>query len=134
MHFSSRKTLQKNWKRKNITVTVVLFLIYTFFWCYFSPFATSLSKDFIVQHLYQFTSPITLQLSKKVHTWQHFHSVLCVCVYLTNLQPICWRSSCLSISELRGRMFFSSNSFLLGRFRSLRFRVSRRRILIVKEP
>lgn len=56
------------------------------------------------------------------------------CAYLTSLQPICWRSSCLSVSELRGKMFFSSSSFLLGRFPSLMFRVSRRRILLAREP
>lgn len=59
---------------------------------------------------------------------------VCVFVYLTSLQPICWRSSCLSVSELRGRMFFSSSSLLLGRFPSLMLSVSRRRIFMAKEP
>lgn len=66
---------------------------------------------------------------------QHADCV-CVCtsVYLTSLLPICWRSSCLSVKELRGRMFFSSSSLLLGRFPSLMFRVSRRRILMARAP
>lgn len=55
-------------------------------------------------------------------------------IYLTSLQPICCRSSCRSVSDVRGRMFFSSSSLLLGLFPSLMASVSRRRILLAREP
>lgn len=54
--------------------------------------------------------------------------------YLTSLQPICCHSSCRSISEVRGRMFFSSSSFLLGLLPSLIASVSLRLILLAREP
>lgn len=102
-------------------------------------------RFFIMHLLYQYTThsytkEITPQLRQIFYenshpaTFSQRADCVRMSVYLTSLQPICWRSSCLSVSELRGRMFFSSSSFLLGRFPSLMFRVSRRRILMAKEP
>ncbi|TNN79523.1 hypothetical protein EYF80_010340 [Liparis tanakae] len=48
-----------------------------------------------------------------------------------------WQCECsgpMESGELRGRMFFSSSSVLLGRFPSLMFRVSRRRIFMARAP
>lgn len=127
-----------------------IFLTAVLFWCE-AKFATCnficreyiLAQIVVLHRLHQYT---TIQLHKRKYLktlptlWGTFtpnnysHSAVCLSVYLTSLQPICWRSSCLSVSELRGRMFFSSSSFLLGRFPSLMFKVSRRRIFMAKEP
>lgn len=54
--------------------------------------------------------------------------------YLTSFVPIWCLISCLSSSDVRCKMFLSSNSFLDGLLPSLIARVSLRRILLAKEP
>lgn len=54
--------------------------------------------------------------------------------YLTSFVPIWCLISCLSSSDVRCRMFLSSNSFLDGLLPSLIARVSLRQILLAKEP
>lgn len=54
--------------------------------------------------------------------------------YLTSFVPIWCLISCRSSSDVRCKMFLSSNSFLDGLLPSLIARVSLRRILLAKEP
>lgn len=54
--------------------------------------------------------------------------------YLTSFVPIWCLISCLSSSDVRCKIFLSSNSFLEGLLPSLIARVSLRRILLAKEP